>query len=161
MALAMALAMSARFIPASFACFRALAMRPSISFRRGFLTAIFARGTYWYYMSTETWRARRWRLFSTDPLRKAWSWPCPSWSLCFPWTLPVRSSRKVPHGKGGKLLFDYLTDRPARAKNTCNVAWEIAPSRRMRISGSTCRTVDGCPPGVEPPSKIRSISGPS
>ena len=30
-------------------------------------TAIFARGAYWHYVSTEKWRERRWRLFSTDP----------------------------------------------------------------------------------------------
>ncbi|MCA9464000.1 MAG: hypothetical protein KC643_00895, partial [Nitrospira sp.] len=30
-------------------------------------TAIFARGTYWYYVSTEKWREHRWRLFSIDP----------------------------------------------------------------------------------------------
>ncbi len=30
-------------------------------------TAIFARGAYWQYVSTEKWRERRWRLFSTDP----------------------------------------------------------------------------------------------
>ncbi len=27
--------------------------------------AIFARGAYWYYLSTEKWRERRWWLFST------------------------------------------------------------------------------------------------
>jgi len=31
-------------------------------------TAIFARGAHWQYVSTEKWRERRWRLFSTDPL---------------------------------------------------------------------------------------------
>ena len=31
-------------------------------------TAIFARGAYWQYVSTEKWRERSWRLFSTDPL---------------------------------------------------------------------------------------------
>ena len=31
-------------------------------------TAIFARGAYWSYVSTEKWRERRWRIFSTDPL---------------------------------------------------------------------------------------------
>ncbi len=34
----------------------------------GKATAIFARGTYPQYVSTEKWRERRWRLFSTDPL---------------------------------------------------------------------------------------------
>jgi hypothetical protein len=29
--------------------------------------AIFARGAYMPYVSTEKWRERRWRLFSTDP----------------------------------------------------------------------------------------------
>ena len=28
---------------------------------------IFARGAYGHYVSTEKWRERRWRLFSTDP----------------------------------------------------------------------------------------------
>ena len=32
-------------------------------------TAIFARGAYWSYVSTEKWRERRWRLFSTDLLK--------------------------------------------------------------------------------------------
>ena len=31
-------------------------------------TAIFVRGAYMQYVSTEKWRERRWRLFSTDPL---------------------------------------------------------------------------------------------
>ena len=26
------------------------------------------RGAYWFYMSTGTWRERRWRIFSTDQL---------------------------------------------------------------------------------------------
>jgi hypothetical protein len=30
-------------------------------------TAIFARGAYTEYVSTEKWRERRWRLFSTGP----------------------------------------------------------------------------------------------
>jgi hypothetical protein len=30
--------------------------------------AIFTRGAYAEYVSTEKWRERRWRLFSTDPL---------------------------------------------------------------------------------------------
>ena len=30
-------------------------------------TAIFARRAYTEYVSTEKWRERRWRLFSTDP----------------------------------------------------------------------------------------------
>ncbi len=30
-------------------------------------TAIFARGASWHDVSTEKWRERRWRLFSTDP----------------------------------------------------------------------------------------------
>ncbi len=30
-------------------------------------TAIFARGSYFQYVSTEKWRERRWWLFSTDP----------------------------------------------------------------------------------------------
>ncbi len=30
--------------------------------------ALFARGAYWQYVSTEKGRERRWRLFSTDPL---------------------------------------------------------------------------------------------
>ena len=29
--------------------------------------AIFARGASWHDVSTEKWRERRWRLFSTDP----------------------------------------------------------------------------------------------
>ncbi len=30
-------------------------------------TAIFAYGASWQYVSTEQWRERRWRLFSTGP----------------------------------------------------------------------------------------------
>ena len=30
-------------------------------------TAVFTRGAYAEYVSTEKWRERRWRLFSTDP----------------------------------------------------------------------------------------------
>ncbi len=33
-------------------------------------TAMFARGAYWYDMSTEQGRERCWRLFSTDPTEK-------------------------------------------------------------------------------------------
>ncbi len=36
--------------------------------------ALFARGAYWYYVSTEKGRERRWRLFSTDPISiTAWA----------------------------------------------------------------------------------------
>ncbi len=34
----------------------------------GKTAAIFAREAYWHDVSTEQWRERRWRLFSTDPL---------------------------------------------------------------------------------------------
>ncbi len=37
---------------------------------RGKAAAIFTRGAYVYYVSTEKWRERRWRLFSTDPGRE-------------------------------------------------------------------------------------------
>ena len=33
----------------------------------GKAAAFFARGMYWRDVSTEKWRERRWRLFSTDP----------------------------------------------------------------------------------------------
>ena len=33
-------------------------------------TATFAHVAYWQYGSTEQWRERRWRLFSTDPEMK-------------------------------------------------------------------------------------------
>jgi hypothetical protein len=32
--------------------------------------AVFTRGAYAEYVSTEKWRERRWRLFSTDPFCK-------------------------------------------------------------------------------------------
>ena len=33
----------------------------------GKAAAIFPRGAFWHDVSTEQWRKRRWRLFSTDP----------------------------------------------------------------------------------------------
>ncbi len=33
----------------------------------GKAAALFARGAYWHYVSTEKGRERRWRLFSTGP----------------------------------------------------------------------------------------------
>ncbi len=43
---------------------------PALRLLEGKATAIFARGAYWYYVSTEQWRERRWRLVSTDPYER-------------------------------------------------------------------------------------------
>ena len=44
-------------------CFGSVQKSPSSK-----AAAIFARGAYTSYVSTEQWRERRWRLFSTDPV---------------------------------------------------------------------------------------------
>ena len=44
---------------------------PALSYVEGKATVIFARGAYTEYVSTEKWRERRWRLFSTGPDRAA------------------------------------------------------------------------------------------
>ncbi len=43
---------------------------PVLRLLEGKAAALFARGAYWYYVSTEKGRERRWRLFSTDPFVK-------------------------------------------------------------------------------------------
>ncbi|MCA9454898.1 MAG: hypothetical protein H6750_04725 [Nitrospiraceae bacterium] len=40
---------------------------PALSHVEGKAAAIFARRAYFQYVSTEQWRERRWRLFSTIP----------------------------------------------------------------------------------------------
>ncbi len=35
----------------------------------GKAAALFTRGAYWQYVSTEIWRKRRWRIFSTGPCK--------------------------------------------------------------------------------------------
>ncbi len=48
----------------------------------GKAAAIFARGAYWYYVSTEKWRERRWRLFSTGSIGKC-SRTGKVWAYCW------------------------------------------------------------------------------
>ena len=74
--------------------------------------AVFTRGAYAEYVSTEKWRERRWRLFSTDPGGKSHEYLnllIPDFSLLiFHFFLRVAAFRKVRVGL--ELLFAlYMT----------------------------------------------------
>jgi hypothetical protein len=58
---------------------------------RGKAAAVFTRGAYAVYVSTEKWRERRWRLFSTDP-----EWMSET-GLALPGTCGTLAENAFPH----------------------------------------------------------------